>query len=177
MNRDAWKRFSADGSWDYQIVAPGYKYNMTDIAAAIGLSQLKRAEQYRMARERIAAYYDSALGDIEEIETPPPATGLLHSHHLYVIKLRLEKLRIDRAAFMEQMKQRGVMCSVHWRPLHMHPYYQQTYGYKPDDYPIAASLWPRIVSLPIYPGLTEQEMEYIASCIREIIGKGLKVRS
>ncbi|MCZ7557084.1 MAG: DegT/DnrJ/EryC1/StrS family aminotransferase [Bacteroidia bacterium] len=169
MNRDAWKRFTADGSWDYHIVAPGFKYNMTDVAAALGLSQLAKAEQFRLERARIASFYDDAFADVEEVETLPQNSALLHAHHLYVIKLRLDLLRIDRAQFIEEMKQRGVLCSVHWRPLHMHPYYVESYGYKPEDFPVAASLWPRLLSLPIYPGLTDEEMAYVAESVVEML--------
>lgn len=174
MNRDAWKRFSADGSWDYQIVAPGFKYNMTDIAAALGLSQLKRAEEFRAKRASIVERYNAAFREVEEIEMMERAPNIMHSEHLYVIKLRLDMLAIDRAEFIERMKAKGVMCSVHWRPLHMHPYYVETYGYRPEDFPVAAGLWLRIVSLPLFPGLTNAEVDYVIRCVREVIADGVK---
>lgn len=169
MNRDAWKRFSADGSWDYQIVAPGFKYNMTDIAAALGLSQLKRAEEFRLKRAAIVARYDDAFREIEEIELMERSPNILHSEHLYVIKLRLDMLSFDRAEFIERMKAKGVMCSVHWRPLHMHPYYAETYGYQPEDFPVAAELWERIVSLPLFPGMRDEEIEYVIASVWGVV--------
>ncbi|MFZ1728679.1 MAG: DegT/DnrJ/EryC1/StrS family aminotransferase [Bacteroidota bacterium] len=169
MNRDAWKRFSADGSWDYQIVAPGFKYNMTDIAAALGLSQLKRAEEFRLKRAAIVERYNDAFRDIDEIELLQRLPDVLHSEHLYVIKLRLDQLSFDRAEFIERMKAKGVMCSVHWRPLHMHPYYVETYGYRPEDFPVAAELWERIVSLPVFPGMREEEIEYVVATVLEVV--------
>jgi perosamine synthetase len=178
MNRDAWKRFAADGSWDYQIVAPGFKYNMTDIAAALGLSQLARAEEFRAKRAAVVSRYDEAFRDIEEIELLHREADIIHSEHLYVIKLRLDQLAIDRAEFIDRMKAKGVMCSVHWRPLHMHPYYVETYGYRPEDYPVAAGVWERIVSLPLFPGMREEEVEYVIDSVREVVkgSKGQKVK-
>lgn len=168
MNRDAWKRFEASGTWDYQLVAPGFKYNMNDIAAALGLSQLAQAEQFRSARASICARYDEAFAPLDAVEPLVLREGLLHSHHLYVIRLRPELLDIDRAAFIEQLKERGVLCSVHWRPLHMHPYYVETYGYGSEDYPVAASVWPRIISLPLFPSMTEEEVDHVIQSVTDV---------
>ncbi len=169
MNRDAWKRFEASGTWDYQLVAPGFKYNMTDIAAALGLSQLAQAEQFRSARARICERYDRAFAALDAVEPLVRREGLLHSHHLYVIRLRLELLDIDRAAFIEQLKERGVLCSVHWRPLHMHPYYVETFGYASEDYPVAACVWPRIISLPLFPSMTEEEVDHVIQSVTDVV--------
>ncbi len=168
MNRDPWNRYARTGTWDYQLVAPGYKYNMTDIAAAIALSQLARAEEFRAARAAIAERYDHAFAGIEALELLKTREGILHAHHLYVIKLRLEMLSIDRAGFIEELKKRGVMCSVHWRPLHMHPYYIETYGYKPENFPSAASVWDRIISLPLFPSMTEEECNGVIDAVGDV---------
>ncbi len=168
MNRDAWKRFTASGSWDYQLVAPGFKYNLTDIAAAIGIAQLANAEEYRLNRQSISMRYNVGFRGVEGIELLHRDPGLLHSFHLYIIKLQLDKLRINRAEFIEQLKSRGVMCSVHWRPLHMHPYYVETFGYRREDFPMAASVWERIVSLPLFPSMTNEEQEYVIATVQEV---------
>jgi dTDP-4-amino-4,6-dideoxygalactose transaminase len=168
MNKDAWKRFSASGSWDYQLVAPGFKYNFTDIAAAIGLSQISQAESFRKKRMAISLQYKSAFEGNDALDVLHWDKGKLHSHHLFVIKLRLENLSINRQEFIEALKSRGVMCSVHWRPLHMHPYYQETYGYQASDYPVAADVWQRIVSLPLFPSMTDEEISYVIKSVQDI---------
>lgn len=171
MNKDAWKRFTASGTWDYEIVAPGFKYNLTDIASAIGLAQLSKAERFRSGRETITEQYAEGLRDVEEIEMLANTPGVLHSRHLSVIKLRTDKLSIERAEFIDALKERGVMCSVHWRPLHMHPYYVQLYGYRSDDFPVAAGLWPRIVSLPLYPSMRDDEVRYVIDVVKKVISE------
>jgi perosamine synthetase len=168
MNRDPWNRYAKSGTWDYQLVAPGYKYNMTDVAAALGLSQLARAEQFRAVRERVAARYDEVFRGLDAVDTPARRPGLLHAHHLYVLQLRLERLAIDRARFIEEMKSRGIVCSVHWRPLHMHPYYAERYGYAPGDFPAAAAAWERIASLPLYPSMTADEIAEVTGAVHDI---------
>ena len=122
LSHDAWDRF-AGGGWDYKIVQPGYKYNLTDIAAAIGRHQLSRAEEMRQQREAIAEFFSESLRDVSEIALPPVNEDRLHSWHLFPIRLNLPSLSIDRNAFMEELKKKGVGSSVHWRPLHMHPLY------------------------------------------------------
>ncbi|MDH7515015.1 MAG: DegT/DnrJ/EryC1/StrS family aminotransferase [Bacteroidota bacterium] len=169
MDRDPWNRYAKSGTWDYRLVAPGFKYNLTDIASAIGLSQLEKAERFRAARQAIAERYDRFFADLEEIETPPRSDDVVDAHHLYVIKLRPAAMAIDRARFIEEMRARGVVCSVHWRPLHMHPYYVETYGYAPGDYPQAAAAWERIVSLPLFPSMTEEEIEVVITAVQEVV--------
>ena len=168
LSHDAWGRYSGSGKWDYRILAPGFKYNLTDLAAAIGLHQLGRAEQMRLLRERIAKFYLETLADVEAIELPPRHADRIHSWHLFPIKLRLERLAIDRNQFIEKLQQAGIGFSVHWRPLHLHPYYAETFGWRPEQFPVATALWERLISLPIFPAMTESEMECVASTIREI---------
>lgn len=170
ISRDAWKRYTAEGSWRYEIVAPGYKYNMTDVAAAMGLAQLGKAGFLLEKRERIASAYDAAFEGLSQVETPSVRDGALHSRHLYVLKLNLDALSIDRDRFMEELKERGIVTSVHFIPLHIHPYYRETYGYKPEDFPAAHEAYRRIVSLPIYPSMTDGEVERVAQSVLDVAG-------
>ena len=168
LSQDAWKRYSGNHAWDYRIVAPGYKYNLTDIAAAIGTHQLKRAEEMRSERQAIAGYYREALDDLEHLELPPAPADRIHAWHLFPIRLRLEKLSVDRNKFIELLQGQGIGCSVHWRPLHLHPYYEETFGWKPEHLPVASSVWQRLVTLPLFPGMRPEEQQYVVRVVREL---------
>jgi perosamine synthetase len=174
LSHDAWERYSGGGSWDYKIVAPGYKYNLTDIAAAIGIHQLARAEEMRREREQIARFYFDALGDVEEVELPPTDANRIHAWHLFPLKLNLARLSIDRNAFVEELKRAGVGCSVHWRPLHLHPYYRETFGWTLEDFPIATAVWERLVSLPIFPGMRAEESAHVVNTVKAICARRRK---
>lgn len=166
MNRDAWKRFTSQGSWFYEIVAPGFKYNLTDMAAAIGLHQLKRAEELRLRRKAIAGQYNSAFGPNPSFEIPPDdPTTRTHSWHLYSLRLNLNCWKINRDQFIDQLKERGIICSVHWYPLHLNPYYQKTLATGPGMFPVAEALWPRLVSLPLFPSMTSAEVEHVIESV------------
>ena len=169
LSRDAWERYREGGSWDYQIVAPGFKYNMTDIAAAIGLAQLEKAERMREQREAIARRYTEAFAEIDAIETPPMDPNRIHSWHLYPIQLRLERLSMDRNTFIEVLRKKGIGTSVHWRPLHLHPYYRDTWRWQPEHCPVATRVWERLVSLPIYPTMTSDEVDYVIEAVTETL--------
>jgi perosamine synthetase len=169
ISRDAWKRYTAEGSWYYEIIAPGFKYNMADIAAAIGIHQLRKADRFHRRRTELAGLYGEALKEVEEIILPQIQPNRIHSWHLYVIRLKLDRLKIDRARFITELTQRGVGTSVHWLPLHMHPYYRETYGYAPEDLPVACSLYPEIITLPIYPDMTGDDVSYVCGAIKDII--------
>ncbi len=168
LSQDAWERYSGRKSWDYRIVAPGYKYNLTDVAAAIGIHQLARAEQVRQEREAVARRYSDAFSRLEELEIPAEDPNRIHSWHLYPIRLDLDRLAIDRNAFLERLKEAGVGCSVHWRPLHLHPYYQTTFGWRAEDFPAATAVWERLVSLPIFPGMREEEVEFVVRSVASL---------
>ncbi|HEX5081456.1 MAG TPA: DegT/DnrJ/EryC1/StrS family aminotransferase [Blastocatellia bacterium] len=168
LSRDAWDRYSGGGSWDYKIVTPGFKYNMTDIAAAIGIHQLARAEEMRLRRERIAAAYRDAFFGIEEIELPAEHSDRIHSWHLFPIRLRPG---IDRNEFIENMARSGVASSVHWRPLHLHPYYQESLGWRPEDCPVATEVWRRLVTLPLFPGMREEEVEHVIRTVKSLCAR------
>ena len=170
LSKDAWGRY-AGGSWDYQIVAPGFKYNLTDIAASLGLHQLARAEVLRKSREEIALGYEEAFADVAEIERPGVPENRVLSWHLYPIRLRLERLRVDRNRFIADLQEAGVGCSVHWRPLHMHAYYRETFGFRPADLPVAAREWPRLISLPLFPGMNAEERAHVVSCVRGLCAR------
>lgn len=171
ISRDAWKRYTASGSWYYEIVAPGFKYNLTDIAAAIGLQQLRKADRLHECRARLAWLYSELLCDIEEVILPKTMPNRIHSWHLFPLRLKSDDLDIERAEVISQLKQAGIGTSVHWMPLHMHPYYCQKFGYKASDLPCAASIYPELISLPIYPDMTAEEVEYVCRNLREIIAR------
>lgn len=174
ISRDAWKRFTGEGTWYYEIIAPGYKYNLTDIASAIGVHQLKRADALLRRREELANYYRSKLGDIQEIFLPEVSEDRVHSWHLFVIRLNLEKLSIDRAQFIEMLKKQGIITSVHYTPLHMHPYYRDKFGYKPSDLPVMASVYPSILTLPLFPDIREEQLEHVCRTVRQLVQQHLK---
>jgi len=171
LSKDAWKRFSAEGSWYYEVVYPGFKYNLTDTAAALGLGQLKRADDFWQRRERCALRYHELLGDLDEIKLPTAQKHVQHSWHLYVIQLEVERLSIDRNAFIRKLDEAGIGTSVHYIPLHMQPYYRETFGHQADDFPVARRLYDRIITLPIYPSLPDESIAYVADTIRTIVAE------
>jgi dTDP-4-amino-4,6-dideoxygalactose transaminase len=167
LSRDAWSRYSGGGSWDYRIVAPGFKYNLTDIAAALGIHQLARAEELRRERQAQAERYLAALADVDEVELPPVSGDRIHAWHLFPLRLRLDRLGIDRNAFVEELRKAGVGFSVHWRPLHLHPYYEEL-GWRPEHCPNASQVWPRLVSLPLFPGMRDDEHAHVVATLRDL---------
>jgi perosamine synthetase len=165
ISKDAWKRYTSEGSWYYEIVAPGFKYNMTDVAAAMGLVQLEKLEAMNARRQDIARQYDAAFGPHPALEPPITAPYSTHPYHLYVLRLNLGALRIDRAAFIGHLRQANIGASVHWIPLHMHPYYRETYGYQPEDFPVAFAEYQRIISLPIYSAMSDQDVSDVIAAV------------
>ena len=168
LSQDAWKRYSGGAAWDYRIVAPGFKYNLTDVAAAIGIHQLERAEQMRGQREEIAQYYRQAFNAVEEIELPHDPPNRIHAWHLFPIRLRLDRLSLTRNAFIDLLREHGVGCSVHWRPLHLHPYYEETFGWKAEDFPVATAQWARSISLPLFPEMRTEEREHVVRVVQDL---------
>ena len=169
ISHDAWKRYTKEGSWYYEILNPGFKYNLTDIAAAIGIEQLKKCDEFRKAREKIAKIYDTSFADLEEIHTPVRRSDTEHAWHLYVIQLNLDHLQITRNQFIDALREEGIGTSVHFIPLHLHPYYRDNFGYQPSDFPNASSAFERIVSLPIYPKMTEADVESVIGAVRKVV--------
>ena len=174
ISKDAWKRFTAEGSWYYEIVAPGFKYNLTDVAAAIGIHQLQRADAMHRKRAQWAALYSSLLAEVDEMILPRQRPDRIHSWHLYVLRLKLDRLKIDRSSVIDELKQAGITTSVHWLPLHMHPYYRDKYGYAPNDLPVAASLYPEIITLPLFPDMTEEQIGYVSQTLKTVIARHLR---
>lgn len=168
INHDAWNRYSKEGSWYYEVIYPGYKYNLTDLAAALGIVQLRKCDKFWEARRDIAAAYDQAFAELPEIQIPRCAPEKQCAWHLYVIQLDLERLRINRRDFIKALKDHNVGASVHFIPLHLHPFYANTFGYQPQDFPIASAVFERIISLPIYPGLTKANVESVITAVRKI---------
>jgi perosamine synthetase len=171
LSRDAWNRYSAQGSWYYEILSAGFKYNLTDIAAALGLAQLKKCERFWKGRERYAALYHNGFRDLPEIICPQAAPYVQHAWHLYVIQLDLDRLRIGRDEFIRQLQQAGVGCSVHFIPLHLHPYHRDMWGYRPEDLPVASMVFQRIVSLPLYSKMTEDEINRVIDTVHSLVQK------
>jgi dTDP-4-amino-4,6-dideoxygalactose transaminase len=173
LTRDAWKRYSGGGSWYYEIEDVGFKYNLTDLAAAIGLVQLDRAESTRVERERVARRYEQAfaasgIGDLVELPRMP-LPNEVHAWHLYPIRLHLDRVKATRAETIDRLADAGVGTSVHFIPLHLHPYYRRTYGYAPGDLPVANLQYEREISLPIYPDLTNDEVDYVVGALEGIL--------
>ena len=169
MSRDAWKRYEKNGSWYYEIVAPGFKYNMTDIQAAIGLVQLQRLETMQQRRYEIVRQYNAVFGDMDELETPTERPNVQSAWHLYVLRLSLDKLKIDRNQFIEEMRVRNIGTSVHFIPIHLHPFYRDKYGWQPDDFPVAYHEYQRLVSLPLHPGLTDDDVADVITAAQDIV--------
>lgn len=174
ISKDAWKRYTCEGSWYYEILYPGYKYNLTDIASAIGIHQLKKCDGFFKRREEIAGMFTEAFSTLEGITSPYVNPENQHAWHLYIIQVDPEKLTIDRSRFIEEMKARNIGTSVHFIPLHMHPYYRSTYGYSPDDFPDALHVYQRIVSLPIYPKMTDEDVNDVIDAVKDIVNKSRK---
>ena len=168
MSRDAFKRYTSEGSWRYEVVAPGFKYNMPDIQAAIGLHQLKRLDAMQRRRRAIVAQYDEALGHLEELETPTVRPGMESAWQIYLLRLRPARLRIGRDEFIEELRKRRIGASVHFIPVHLHPYYRDKYGLQPRDFPVAQSNFERMLSLPLSPAHTDEDIADVIEAVTEI---------
>ncbi len=168
ISKDAWNRYTAEGSWYYEIVEAGYKYNLTDIAAVLGLNQLGRIERLHERRAEIAARYSGAFGGLGSLTLPSVSAGDVHAWHLYVVRLRPGALRIDRTAFIEELRGRGIGASVHFIPLHLHPLHRDMFGYRRGDFPAAEEAYDGAVSLPLYPSLTDGEVDRVCDAVRSI---------
>lgn len=170
ISRDAWKRYTSAGSWYYEVVSAGYKNNMTDIQAAIGIHQLHKLNGFIGTRRRHAQTYDAALTPVTEIEIPLIHPNCTHVYHLYAIRLNLEQLTIDRAQFVEELRARNIGTSVHFIPVHLHPFYQERFGYRRGDLPQAEAIYDRIISLPLYPRMTEEDVQETIVAVTDIVG-------
>jgi perosamine synthetase len=169
ISHDAWKRYTKEGSWFYEVVDAGYKYNMTDIQAALGLSQLDKAQEMWQLRSAIAQKYNLGFKNVSALQIPKILSDRQTSWHLYVVKLAIEKLSISRNEFISLLLERGINTSVHFIPLYRHPYYQEMYDLKYVDYPNSEWLFERIISLPIYPGMQDEQIDYVIENVLDLI--------
>jgi perosamine synthetase len=171
ISHDAWKRYTKEGSWYYEVLYPGFKYNLTDLAAAIGGEQLKKCSEFWQARRRIAMTYSRAFAELDGVRIPACRNDVQHAWHLYVIQLDLERLKINRNQFIDGLRDKEIGTSVHFIPLHLHPYYRDKFGHKPADFPNASAVFERIISLPIYPGMTEADVGRVIEAVGDTAQK------
>lgn len=173
MSRDAWKRYSAEGSWHYEVTCPGFKYNMTDIQAAIGLHQLRKLPRFHERRREIVQRYNAAFSRFEQFELPAENSGVEHAWHLYVVRVREERLGMSRNQFIEELTHRNIGSSVHFIPVHLHAYYRDKYGFVAGEFPVAYREYQRIVSLPLYPRMSDQDVSDVMEAVSDIARKGV----
>ncbi len=169
MSRDAWKRYDKGGSWFYEVVTPGFKYNMPDIQAALGLTQLVKLERLQKRRYEIVRAYHAAFGAEPALETPACRREVDHAWHLYTLRIRPEMLTIGRDEFIKEMAARNIGTSVHFIPVHLHPYYRDKYALKPKDLPVALSNYERILSIPLHPRLSDADVADVAGAVLDIV--------
>jgi dTDP-4-amino-4,6-dideoxygalactose transaminase len=171
MSRDAWKRYGPGGSWFYEVEEPGFKYNMTDIQAAMGLAQLRKLDRFQGRRRQVVAAYYAGFSELEALETPVERGEVEHAWHLYVLRLRPGVLRIGRDQFIQELAARNIGTSVHFIPVHLHPYYRQKYGYQPDQFPVAHDAYQRLVSLPLHPMLSDKDVSDVVGAVHDVVRK------
>jgi len=176
MSREAWSRYAAGGKWAYDIVAPGYKYNMTDVQAALGLQQLRRFESMQQRRRDIVAQYQTVFENDPAFQTPVCRDHVTHAWHLYVLRLRNSDLNIDRNSLIDELTARNIGTSVHFIPIHIHSYYANKYGWKPDDFPVAMNNFKRMLSLPLSPKMTDHDVMDVIDAVTDIMASARSVR-
>ena len=170
MSRDAFDRFTAKvPSWYYEIVAPGFKYNLTDIAAALGLQQLKKARAFQLRRAEIASLYDEAFAGLPVVTPPRGASGDLHAWHLYVLRLA-DAAACTRDALIERLFAAGIGCSVHYIPLHLQPYWRDRGGLRPEQFPQSQQVYERSLSLPLYTRMADTDVDRVVAALRQVLG-------
>jgi perosamine synthetase len=178
ISGDAWKRYSKEGSWYYEVEEAGYKLNLCDLLAAVGSAQLAKCDSFAEQRRTLAARYTEAFSAIDELETPPLGEDPVgHAWHLYILRLRPNRLAINRNQFVEELKKRGIGTSVHFIPLHLHPFYQREYGYREGHLPNAEASYSRALSLPVFPGMTSAEQKYVIDAVQEVVTENRKQES
>lgn len=171
ISKDAWKRYTNEGSWHYDVLEAGYKYNMTDIQAALGLAQLKKVDWMWARRKLIAEKYSESFAHLSEVGIPQVKSDRESAWHLYVIRLVPGALTISRNQFMEELRSMGIMTSVHFIPLYRHPYYANEFGYTAQPFPVSEQTYDEIVSLPIYPAMTDEDVGQVAEAVEDVIRK------
>ena len=176
MTRDAFTSFGVKDAWQYDVVAPGFKCNMMDLQAAIGISQLRKLNAFHKRRRRIAETYNAAFASVPEIQCPVVRPHAESAWQVYPIRLDLDRLSIDRARFIEELRQRNISTSVHFIPVHTHRYYREKYGFQPEDFPVAHRESQRLLSLPINPGLSVQDVSDVIEAVVDVVNMGRKGR-
>jgi dTDP-4-amino-4,6-dideoxygalactose transaminase len=161
ISKNAWNRYSDKGSWYYEVLESGFKYNLTDIASSIGIHQLRKLEGFTEDRARIVALYNEAFAEMEEFELPADKEDCRHAWHLYALRLNLDKIEIDRAEFITELTKLGVGTSVHFIPVPLHPFFASRKELPQNQTPKALALYPRLVSLPLFPGMTDEQVDYV----------------
>ena len=169
MSRDAWNRYAGAGTWKYDVVAPGFKYNMTDLAAALGISQLKKSDRMAERRKEIARRYSAELELYPELQVPEADPRDSHAWHLYVLRLRTDVCGVGRDQFIEELSLRGIKASVHFIPIHRFTYYRGKYGYVDEQFPVASAEAERILSLPIYPSMSDHDIDDVIWAVTDTI--------
>ena len=173
MNRDAFDRFTATTpSWYYEVVAPGFKYNLTDIAAALGIHQLRKAHAFAQRRATIAVAFSEAFADLPVITAPPAPDGELHAWHIYALRL-LPNAPLSRDVFIERLFAQGIGCSVHYIPLHLHPYWRERYALRPEMFPHSQRAYEGLVSLPIYSRMSDADVARVVAAVQGLLGGGV----
>jgi dTDP-4-amino-4,6-dideoxygalactose transaminase len=169
MSREVYDRYSQEGSWFYEVVLPGFKCNMTDIQAALGLEQLKKLTRFQARRAQVVRRYHEAFSGISALQVPVERPGVESAWHIYPLRLNLEALTIDRSRFIEELKARNIGASVHFIPIHLHPYYRDRYGFTPGDFPIALANYHRLVSLPLHPNLAATDVDDVIEAVLDVV--------
>jgi dTDP-4-amino-4,6-dideoxygalactose transaminase len=170
LSADAWKRFSDEGYKHYEVTEPGFKYNMMDLQAALGIHQLARVEQNLLRREAIWRRYDEAFAGLPAFLPAPPEPGSRHARHLYTLLVDLDQAPVTRDELMLGLHRRNIGSGVHYRALHLHPYYRDTFGYRPGDFPDAEWISDRTISLPLSPGMTDDDVEDVVAAVTQVLG-------
>jgi dTDP-4-amino-4,6-dideoxygalactose transaminase len=169
ISKDAWNRYAEHGKWYYEVVACGFKYNLSDVQSAIGIHQLRKIEKFTARRTTIAERYNDAFARVPEIEIPPAGSNSRHAWHLYALRLNLDHLSIDRAEFISQLQERNIGASVHFIPIPLHPYFAPFAHLPANRCPNTLRLYPRLVSLPLYPTMTDEEVDYVIDSVQDIV--------
>ena len=168
ISRDAWKRYSAAGTWRYEVMESGYKYNLSDLASSLGIHQLQKLDAFHARRLALVGRYHEGFRELAAVQVPAEQYGSEHAWHLYMLRLRPDALSIGRDQFIEELRARNIGTSVHFIPLHLHPYYQRAWGYRPGDFPGAEAAFANTVSLPLYPAMRESDVDDVLEAVWDV---------
>ena len=169
LSKDASRRYDKGGSWRYDILAPGFKYNMTDLQAALGMVQLGRLDEFQSRRREVVDTYNDVFGSIEELDVPVERAEVESALHLYVLRFQLDRLNVTRDEIIAHLAEVGVRTSVHFIPIHTHPFYREKYGYAPEDFPVANAEFERMISLPLNSRMSNEDVAYVIESVRDLV--------